>query len=134
MSPGTSFDLTNGWDFTKDEHKNKAWQRVKEEDPMLIIGFPPCTLFSALYNLVINQHKHDERWLAEYELALEQAKEHVAFCCALYKYQLGRGKHDLHEHPWSASSWKLEQIQELLRDPRTTLVKADMCRFGMETH
>ena len=29
MSPGTSFDLTNGWDFEKDDHKRAAWKRIK---------------------------------------------------------------------------------------------------------
>ena len=134
MNPGTSFDLTNGWDFTDEEQQRKAWKQIKTEDPMLIIGSPPCTLFSILYNLVLNQNSHDPVWVKKYEAALAVAEKHVAFCCALYRYQLNRGKHFLHEHPWTARSWKLEQMMDLLQDPRVTLVRSDMCRFGMETH
>ena len=45
MKPGSSFDLTNGWDFTRKEHREKAWNKIKQEEPYCIIGLPPCTLF-----------------------------------------------------------------------------------------
>ena len=30
LTPGTSFDLTNGWDFSKDSHRTEAWKLIKE--------------------------------------------------------------------------------------------------------
>ena len=43
LTPGSSLDLTNGWDFTKPEHRRAAWKKIKDEDPYLVIGSPPCT-------------------------------------------------------------------------------------------
>ena len=31
---GSSMDLTNGWNFDRDDHKKLAWKRVKEEAPI----------------------------------------------------------------------------------------------------
>ena len=53
LKPGSSVDLTNGYDFTKPEARKRAWAKIKEEDPFLIIGSPPCTLFSLLQELNI---------------------------------------------------------------------------------
>ena len=40
---GTSFDLTNGWDSTLEDHKRKAWTRICEDSPYLLIGSHQCT-------------------------------------------------------------------------------------------
>ena len=69
--------------------------------------------------------------MSKFDRRLQAAKERVSFCCALYRHQLREGRHFLHEHPWSAKSWKLEYIDELLKDSRVVLAKTDMCRFGM---
>ena len=39
----------------------------------------------------------------------------------------------MHEHPWSARSWALECIEDLLNDGRVHCVQTHMCRFGMES-
>ena len=39
---GSSMDLTMGYDFTVAEHRERAWKKVKEEAPSLLIGPPPC--------------------------------------------------------------------------------------------
>lgn len=62
LVPGTSFDLTNGWDFSIGEHRTRAWKHIKKEDPYCVIGSPPCTLFSMLMELVKTQHKGDPEW------------------------------------------------------------------------
>ena len=33
LNPGTSFDLKNGWDFSKDSHRASAWKLIREQDP-----------------------------------------------------------------------------------------------------
>ena len=33
LRPGSSMDLTNGWDFTKAEDRRRAWKKIKEETP-----------------------------------------------------------------------------------------------------
>ena len=59
LRPGSSMDLTNGYDFTKASDRKRAWDKIKEEDPFLLVGSPPCTLFSILQelNLVVNRDK-----------------------------------------------------------------------------
>ena len=32
MKPGSSFDLTTGWDFTRKDHREKAWNKIKKEE------------------------------------------------------------------------------------------------------
>ena len=48
---------------------------------------------------------------------LAEGGAHREFCTVLYKSQLRRGKHLLHEDPAGASSWKEEKIEELLQHP-----------------
>ena len=62
--PGFALDLTtvdeNGapWDFDKPEQRKKAWDLLKEKSPMLLIGTPMCTAFSAWQR--INEKIRDE--------------------------------------------------------------------------
>lgn len=74
----------------------------------------------------------DPEWRNTFSRELEKAKAHVKFCCDLYAYQMKVGRHFLHEHPWSASSWKLWQVDALASNPLVHVVKSDFCRFGME--
>ena len=37
---GSSFDLTNGWAFNIEEHRKKAWAKIKEDSPYLLVGSP----------------------------------------------------------------------------------------------
>ena len=64
---------------------------------------------------------------------MKEATQHLEFCCELYRFQVSNGRHFLHEHPWSAISWQVRCIDELLHDEETILVKTDLCRFGMVT-
>ena len=134
LRPGSSMDLTNGWDFTKAEDRRRAWKKIKEEDPYLVIGSPPCTLFSLLQELNINNNKNKIGWMEEFHRRKLEAIEHIDFCCLLYRYQLKRGKHFLHEHPWTARSWRLHNVQALVEDPAVHVVQGHMCQFGMLTH
>ena len=48
LSGGLSMDLRTGWDFRRREDRKKAKQYVREVQPLLLIGSPVCTPFSAL--------------------------------------------------------------------------------------
>ena len=52
LIPGASFDLTIGWDLSNKDDQAKAWKIVFDDKPLIIIGSPPCTLFSTLQELV----------------------------------------------------------------------------------
>jgi hypothetical protein len=111
---GSSMDLTTGFDFTKEADRQLAWKRIKQEAPFVLIGSPPCTYFSMLQELNIANNKHKPGWMDNFEAEREKAKQHVTFCCSLYRYQIDQGRHFVHEHPWSARSWALPSIQQLL--------------------
>ena len=112
LVPGSSFDLTDGWDFDIEEHRQLAWKKIKSECPNLLIGSPPCTMFSLLQELNIAVHGHKPEWRAKFEKAKAKAIRHIEFCCELYTYQLNAGRHFLHEHPWTARSWKLPCVEK----------------------
>ena len=133
LKPGSSMDLTTGWDFTRSDHRRAAWKKVEEEDPYLLVGSPPCTWFSVLMELNVHVNRHNPAWQKKYEMEKAKAIQHVNFCCSLYERQLRRGKHFLHEHPWSARSWRLPKVEKLLDNPAVALTQGHMCQFGMET-
>ena len=132
LNKGTSFDLRSGWDFDKDADRREEWKQVRAEDPLFIIGSPPCTMFSALQTFNPALKGNDEQATSKFREELGKARRHVEFCCSLYAYQIQRGRHFLHEHPWGAKSWNMERVMKLVRDPRVMIAKVDLCRFGLE--
>ena len=77
MRPGSSFDLTNGLDFTKEAHRARAWKQTKQEQPCCIIGSPPCTLLSSLQELSKEINKNNPEWQRRYEQRMKEAIVHV---------------------------------------------------------
>ena len=83
--------------------------------------------------LNIHNNRNNPVWMKKYEMEKAKAIVHVEFCCSLYERQIKRGRHFLHEHPWSAKSWGLWKVDKLLKHPAVSLVQGHMCQFGMET-
>ena len=131
LSPGYALDLTNvdetgkPWDLSDPEMQEKAIRIQSEQKPWLLIGCPPCHMFSQLQNLV--QKATLEDWQGRYE----KARQHLVFCTFLYIRQVEEKRYFLHEHPDSATSWAEPVLQEILSKPGVVRVTADMCRFGM---
>ena len=134
LVPGASMDLTNGWDFNRAEDRARAWKNIRETQPYLIIGSPPCTLFSNLQELNKHVHRDNPIWLANFEEEKRKACRHIEFCIQLYRHQLRQGRHFLHEHPWGASSWRLDSVVEMMQDGRVFTVESHQCRFGLDSH
>lgn len=129
---GVALDLTTTdsdgvpWDLSKLERQRDAEKLIEELQPELVLGCPPCGPFSVLQNL--NRGKVDQqRW----EEQLADAKEHLRFCCSVYKKQVSRNKFFIHEHPDRATSWDEECIQEVLQLDGVERIRGDMCRHGM---
>eukprot|EP00969_Alexandrium_andersonii_P233673 10316639-Alexandrium_andersonii.AAC.1 len=55
---------------------------------------------------------------------------HTEFAIELYRSQLARGARLLHEHPATAASWDLPEMQKLLSEPQVSTAVGHMCRFG----
>ena len=130
---GSCFDLrgdANGvaWDFTKAAHRERARERVRREKPFLVIGSPPCTEFSVVQNM--NRHHFSA---AEARRRRAEAMTLLGFALEIYQMQLSAGRHFLHEHPASASSWREAKVQRLRQDPRVAEVVGHQCRYGLRT-
>ena len=134
LVPGSSLDLKSGWDFDLEQDRRKAEKIVREEKPDLLIGSPPCTYFSILQGLNKWLNRGNPEWLEAFEMNRQKAIRHIRFCCKLYRIQMDAGRYFLHEHPWSAGSWGLDEIEQLLSDERVDKVLGHMCQFGMESH
>ncbi len=69
LAKGTAFDLTTCdadgqyWDFDQKDRRAQAFEDIRKEQPILIIGSPMCTAFSLLQNL--NKGKADPNKLKE---------------------------------------------------------------------
>ena len=55
----------------------------------------------------------------------------MLFAIKLYRIQADAGRYFLHEHPASASSWKLPEMMAPMEDYKLKRVNGHMCRFGM---
>ena len=133
LTPGRSLDLKTGWDFSKRSDRKKAIELVVSEKPWLVVGSPPCTVFSMLQNL--NKHKYggDSEWMEKFEARKAEAVEHMKFCIYLYRLQRAEGRYFLHEHPEGATSWDLEMIARLEKLDGVEKVTCDQCEYGLVT-
>ena len=81
LTPGDALDFRTGRDLRRPEHRQRAMTLIHETKPALIIGSPPCTMFSALQNL-----RNNIRSTVEWELYRQkyaQAVEYIEFCVAV---------------------------------------------------
>ena len=113
MVGGRSMDLKTGWDFSVRSDRRKAVEMILREDPWLVVGSPPCTMFSLLQNLNVHKYGHMEERKRAFEEKKRAAEEHVKFCVQLYRLQISRGRYFLHEHPDGATSWDLQIMSDL---------------------
>ena len=130
-----AFDLRtmkpNGeyWDFSKSADRQLAKSMVETLKPMWVIGSPPCTFFSA-WNQGINLRRMDP---AKVELMRAEAVKHLHFVMGIYKMQLDGGRHFLHEHPATASSWSDPWVIKMLQHPRVSALVSHQCEYGLLT-
>ena len=113
-------------DLTRDSVRQQVRKDIEKEDPLILLGAPPCTVFSPMQN--INQKHHvGDAW----EKKKQDGMDLLLFATQCYWDQIERGMFFLHEHPATASSWGLNALQELEAYPGVHVVTADMCRWGM---
>ena len=122
---GEAMDLTNGWDFRKSEHREKARQYRRERKPKLLVGSPMCTMFCLLQNLSPWTQEKQRRWV--------EAKMHMDFMMEMYTEQVKEGRWFLHEHPASATSWGLQEVMKVMQLKGVEVTIADQCQYGLTT-
>ena len=86
-----------------------------------------CAFFSKLMSL-----NKERMGPARYEKARQAAIGHLEFALDVYRLQIAGGRYFLHEHPLSATSWNLPQVQQLILEHDLELADLDMCTVGME--
>ena len=57
----------------------------------------------------------------------------MRFAIKLYRLQSEQGRWLLHEHPNSATSWKMPEMQSLMSDLQIQKTVGHMCRYGMQS-
>ena len=113
-------------DLTRESVRHQVRKDIEREDPIILLGAPPCTVFSPMQN--INQKHHiGEAW----ERKKQEGMDLLVFATQCYWDQIERGMFFLHEHPATASSWGLDAVKELEAHPGVHVVTGDMCRWGM---
>ena len=113
-------------DLTSSQVRQEVALLIEKEDPLFLIGAPPCTVFSSMQN-INHRHHVGEVWEVKYQ----QGLSHLEYAVRLYWEQISRGRFFLHEHPATATSWGLSMVKELERHPGVQVVTGDMCRWGM---
>ena len=73
-------DLKNGFNLDLAADRRKAWDSIIKDKPKLVIGSPPCTLFSRLQELNKHMYRNHVVWMAQFEDNIAQAKRYVSFC------------------------------------------------------
>ena len=118
MRGGSSLDFTapgpDGyiWDFSKHECRQKAFAKIRECRPCMIIGSPECTPFSSIQNFDMRTPGGKEK----VERAREEGTKHLEFCGNIYMLQVEAGIYFIHEHLLTATlgNGVHDQSQELL--------------------
>ena len=100
-------DILTGYDFSKKEARDRAEKHQADDKPVLLVGSPMCTMFSIL--------QHMTPWSEDKQKRILEAEKHVQWACRMYEKQHDEGRVFLHEHPASASSWKLPCIRKLMK-------------------
>ena len=72
-----------------------------------------------------------EKWDAMWEKVIR----YMRFAVKLYRLQIDSGRLFIHEHPSTASSWKMHGMVKLMEDININIEKVvgHMCRYGMES-
>ena len=92
LCQGRAMDIKNGYDFDKAEDRDRCWEVIKRDKPLLVIGSPPCTLFSRLQELNKHMYRDSATWLAKFHERMQQARRYVKFCVDVYNYQRAEGR------------------------------------------
>ena len=125
LKAGEAVDLKTGWDLNRWEDREAVLEYVKFKKPEVVIGSPPCTMFSSLQNLSPWTAEKQKRWRKDLVL--------LRFAAKIYKLQTEAGRYYVHEHPATASSWRESAMKDLIKQPGARTVISYLCMFGLTT-
>ena len=67
LEQGMAMDIKSGYDFDLAIDRARCWETIKRDKPLLVIGSPPCTLFSRLQELNKFMYKDSKEWMAKFQ-------------------------------------------------------------------
>ena len=102
---------------------------VEEERPYIVIGSPPCTSFCTINRRFYYRRMSPER----VQRAIREGNVLLKFALEVYELQLSEGRHFLHEHPASATSWHVPRMMALRRRQGVGETVAHLCQDGLTT-
>jgi hypothetical protein len=134
LEAGMTFDLRMGrdgkrWNFLLAADRARARQLISKEKPFVVIGSPPCTDFSA-WNTRLNHKRMSE---SEVRRRKVEAETLLEFAIEVYEHQMRHGRHFIHEHPASATSWSYPRMARLREKKGVGEVVGHLCQYGLTT-
>ncbi|CAK0865359.1 unnamed protein product, partial [Prorocentrum cordatum] len=120
---GGSFDLRVGWDLTDRQQQRQCRELIEHFEVYFLLGSPRCAPFSMLKYLNEDTEKQREAYAIGYE--------HLRFVMELYTLQVKHDRAFLHEHSWSADSWDLDVVKDVMALPGVEVGRGDQCVFGL---
>ena len=126
LKGGRSFDLANGWDFLRADHRKQCLKLIGESKPLMVVVSPPCVEFSSIQNLDRQQERdeRDGRKKIEANMLLD-------FAMQVCQLQHDSGGLFVFEHPAFASSWTCESVYAISKLPGVQDVVLDQCMYGL---
>ena len=120
-----SFDIKNGWDFTKASVRNQVEQELQKHPPSLLVLCPPCTDEGGWFHL-------NSCYMTPLEYLQRKARSRVfiRYCARLFKNQVEAGGRAVFEHPSGSRLWTYPEMLALCR--KYPVLKLHMCRFGLK--
>ena len=125
---GVVVDYATGWSMSDEEQMEEVEQRIRDEEPVLLIGSRMCRAFSSLVELT-HAGKPSE---FELKSLVERCVTHVEFCFRMYETLRNAGRLFLHEHPWDAWSRGLSFVSEQYRERIMVHVELRLHHRGVE--
>jgi hypothetical protein len=134
LEAGMTFDLRMGrdgkrWNFLLATDRARARQLISKEKPFVVIGSPPCTDFSS-WNTRLNHKRMSKDEVRRRKVEAETLLE---FAIEVYEHQIRHGRHFIHEHPASATSWSYPRMARLREKKGVGEVVGHLCQYGLTT-
>ena len=121
---GTPMSLENGWDFLRQEDRERAKALVRKEKPFFLVLAFPCGPFSPLQRLNPSA-RHDE--------ILEAGRTLMRFALELAQIQVAGGRHYVLENPLPSGAWKELRMRQFFEDYDPYVVDFDQCSLGLRS-
>ena len=85
---GLAVNHATRWDMRVEEQMKEVEQRVRDEEPLLLIGSPMCGAFSTLIDLSQAGKPRE----VKHKNLVERCVTHLKFCFRMYETQRNAGK------------------------------------------